>query len=229
MIYDLSTGTVVSTLDHDAVTVAFSPNCPLLASASSGDDGSICVWDVQTATLAKSEPLLCRDVAAICFSPGGSDIAVECTDRTMTYDTKANVGLQPLRKSHSGPTFCAHLDQTVRIVTGSGDGTIRLWGIKGRELAIVNAGSAARDLSLSPDDAVLSAVLDRGSVLLIDFPSMQIRTKVDLAMTVIHASLSPAGFAIATIVLNSTLQLVAVRNAGISRACDCPKGLQSCF
>jgi WD40 repeat protein len=79
-IWDVDTGACIQTLrGHDQVVwrVAVSPDCRLIASGAADD--TVRIWDVE---LGECVQVLRHPdcVAAVAFSPAGSDLAVGCDD-----------------------------------------------------------------------------------------------------------------------------------------------------
>ena len=72
---------------------------------------------------------------------------------------------EPLRGHLRAVTALAFTSRGTRLISGSEDGSIRIWDLKDRrELLLLRTGSAVRSVAMSPDGRTLAAGLDDGTV-----------------------------------------------------------------
>jgi WD40 repeat protein len=129
--YELEWGKVLNIITgHEASveTVAFSPDCTLIASGSS--DMTVRIWDVRTGS-AVGEPLCGHNwsVRSVSFSPDGTQIASGSSDKTICmWDSRtgAMVG-QPLQGHTDQVASVVFSPDGTLIVSGSHDMTVRIW------------------------------------------------------------------------------------------------------
>ena len=72
---------------------------------------------------------------------------------------------EPLRGHLRAVTALTFTSRGTRLISGSEDGSIRIWDLKDRrELLLLRTGSAVRSVAMSPDGRTLAAGLDDGTV-----------------------------------------------------------------
>lgn len=130
-IWDARTGVLVHVLRHHGYVLAerFSSDGGMLATSS--QDGAAYLWDVadgQRELLLVGGSGAVGQVDAAAFSPDGSEIATASADRLATiYYTRDGRVVAPLA-GHGDAVTSIDFDPSGRtIVTGSSDGTARLW------------------------------------------------------------------------------------------------------
>jgi WD40 repeat protein len=130
-IWDARTGRLLHTLRHHGYVLAerFSPRGRSLVTSS--QDGAAYVWDVGTGQrklLLVGGPGAAGAVNASAFSPDGSEIATASDNRlgTIYYSTDGRV-IASLAGHHDAVTIIEFDPSGRTIVTGSSDGSARLW------------------------------------------------------------------------------------------------------
>jgi serine/threonine-protein kinase len=115
--------------------LAFAPDCALLASASGGMAGTVCLWDlngrVPVKTAALPGPL--PPVESLAFSPDGKLLAVGKRDGTIRLwavsGSTAQAGVVLKGHTHS-VTAVEFARDGVTLASSSQDGTARLWDLR---------------------------------------------------------------------------------------------------
>jgi hypothetical protein len=130
-LWSVKTGAVLSTLQHGIQVndLTFNPDGSLLVSATS--DGTVWLWDTTTGTLRASLKAHNDTVFHVAFSPDGSLFASAGADKTVIWDTATGL---PLTSLASGWAWNVTFSPGGRyVVTASGDGIVRVWGVPVRE------------------------------------------------------------------------------------------------
>jgi WD40 repeat protein len=130
-IWDARTGKLRHVLQHTGYVLAerFSPDGRSLVTSS--QDGAAYLWDVATGQrqlLLVGGPGAVGAVNAAAFSPDGTEIATASANRlgTIYYSRDGRV-IAPLAGHHDAVTSIDFDPSGRTIVTGSGDGSARLW------------------------------------------------------------------------------------------------------
>jgi WD40 repeat protein/tRNA A-37 threonylcarbamoyl transferase component Bud32 len=169
-VWDVRAGLLLKTLkghNHWVYCVAFSPQGPLLASASK--DKSIRLWDVTT---GKEQAVLrgqTSDVLAVAFSPDGRRLASAGNDGTVkVWDPVAGTALRTL-VGHTAQVNClAFSPDSKQLASASGphnsgsrDNTVILWNPHtGERRALCENTPLVVSIAFSPDGRRLAAVGD---------------------------------------------------------------------
>ncbi len=139
-------------------SICFSPDSTQLASAAAGEDKSIRIWRLEDANqiaVAQVE----EDLYAVTWIGGEADIASGGAGGEISIwklDQSQEVTLLPVRSlgGHSDSVTCLDTiwPSGEKIVSGSKDGTVRIWNIpSGEQLHQLEHGAAVTAVSVRPD------------------------------------------------------------------------------
>ncbi|MDJ0976834.1 MAG: serine/threonine-protein kinase [Planctomycetota bacterium] len=204
LILDFSGAQIASLEGHkaDLIDVQLSPDGTRVATASA--DGTARIWkldgDLAHVLTGHQGP-----VATVRFSGSGKEVLTASVDGTARLyqipndadrDVAASVtfGNEHLPRASREPVRCAIFSASGhRVVTGMGDGTLRVWDLRGRELRTLRGHHAAiQSLALSADGQIISSS-DDGTVRFWEPLVGQERTLIDGATGCRLASYSPTG------------------------------------
>src|SRR5262249_28858595 len=159
VLFDAVTGKTLGPLGtkRDIFAAAFSPDSRWLATAKWE---VIEVWDTATlervATLSRP-PLIEKDTGAVVcmtFSPDGKSLLTGHTDKVLTrWDWKAGIMRGHLRGHQGWVSRVAFFPDGDRIVSGSWDGTTKIWEVASGKL---QRTVAEEFVALSPDGKMLA-------------------------------------------------------------------------
>lgn len=130
-LWGMSTGQELQTLPLEGhggglVTVAFSPDGQLIASA--GSDPIIQLWDVATGQMVQQLKGHTERIASLVFSPDGTRIASASNDRTIkVWDAETGAETQTLKGHAERVVNIAYSPDGTTLASASDDGTIKLW------------------------------------------------------------------------------------------------------
>jgi WD40 repeat protein len=110
---------------------AMSPDGKRIAGAMS--DRTVRVWDTATGAVLQVLRGHTDLPLGIAFSPDGTRLASSSYDKTIRIWQLGTSRARVLR-GHSGPVYQAHWLDASHVVTGSRDGTIRIWDVPVMEL-----------------------------------------------------------------------------------------------
>jgi WD40 repeat protein len=138
--WDMQTGQErgrLKELKNGAWAVAFARNGRILATATSGSDRSVRIWDAVTLKELASFVAHQDMVRCLAFSPDSSLLATGSYDRTVKLWDVASHELRMTLRGHSDGVFAVAFSPNGKILaTGSGDKTAKLWDLaSGSELA----------------------------------------------------------------------------------------------
>jgi WD40 repeat protein/serine/threonine protein kinase len=135
--------------------------------ASSGEDGSVHLWDTATGQQLNSLTLRKLDLPCLAFSPNGARLAVGCSDGTVRVLDAASLQELSILKGHIGRIRAlAFIPKTDRLFTISERGSLKTWDVAtARELRTFQEPSGSlRGLAVSPDGKWL-ALVDRSATI----------------------------------------------------------------
>jgi len=151
---------VITGHEGKVLSVVFSPNGELLASASS--DKSVRLWEVST---GKQLALLDGhhdDVNSIAFSPNGKILASGSSDKTIRlWDVLSGLELFTLQGHQLAVSSVAFSPDGQAIASASWDGSIRLWNVSnGKEMSVMvdrheSLVNSLNSVAFSPNGKIL--------------------------------------------------------------------------
>jgi WD40 repeat protein len=162
-LWDAKQGEEIITFGEDksgVCSVAFSPDGKRIASCG---HAHIKVWDVASGTELTSLINDSRRVNYVVFSPDGKRIAAPQGRLAKIWDAATGKELKTLL-GHGDLVLCvAFTPDGRRLVTGSQDGTVRVWDSStGDELLMLRADSSVLDVAFSPDGkSIIGSTLGR--------------------------------------------------------------------
>jgi WD40 repeat protein/serine/threonine protein kinase len=127
--------------------VAFSPDGRQLAAGS--QYGRVWLWDVASGRL-RWEGRHKRPVYGVSFSADGKLLATGSFDKTVGLWETAT-GKRRLLQGHESGVFGVAFTKDGRVVSGSGDGTVRLWDRTGASRVVRRISTRIYNIGVSPD------------------------------------------------------------------------------
>ncbi len=193
---------------------AFSPDGRHVATA--GEDGHARLWDAENGTMLGDIPHAHR-VNAVAFAGDGSylvtasgDSVLRCWDSATSRvvarrrghaDGIWSLAIQPLRRDRKTPA-----DSPPTVVTGSSDGTVRLWDLGAAGEPIVLLGDRGIAVAVSPAGDVLAVSAANGEVVLLDPATLRERMRfTGLSDRVNGLAFAPDGALLAAVDDSGTL------------------------
>jgi WD40 repeat protein len=133
---------------HAVVALRFSPDSTKLACA--GTDKSVSIWNpVNGQTLAKAEAP--GEIAALAWTADGAELVTGGSDNIVRLWSAALTPVKEL-KAHTGPITAVEAFSPNRIVSGSADGSLRVWEMgKDQPIAQMNHGAPIAAVAVRPD------------------------------------------------------------------------------
>jgi len=151
-----------SILKHDSQigSVAYSPDWKRLAFLSSD---TLSIWDTTSRNFIWSKPIPSCYGCDLGFSPNGKLLAAGREKIAVVFDAQTGDELHSLEQG-SLVTSVAFSPDDQLIATGSGDGTLKLWGVKtGNELRTLTGETASVSrVRFSPDGKRLITARENG-------------------------------------------------------------------
>ena len=158
-LWDVSTGTTVSTLYHtrNVTSVSFSPDGSILASGSY--DGHVRLWDVTTGDRVTTLEGHVGEVRSLSFSPDGATLVSGSYDNTVTlWNVGAGTKIATLVGHTDGVLSVLFSPDGKILASSSWDNTVRLWSVAtGRSLATLSHSHQVSSMSFTPDGSKLAS------------------------------------------------------------------------
>jgi WD40 repeat protein len=152
---------------NDLSGVAYSPDGRLIATSSL--NGSVVVWDAQTAVPVSRPRVSDAEVDHITFAPDGSRLAAVQRDGTISlFDPKTGRTTVELTDPDHGPTYGLAFLDAHALLTANDRGAVRRWDIASRRSDdLASIGETVFDLAVSPSGAQV-AIGTESRALLVD-------------------------------------------------------------
>ncbi|CAD8179805.1 unnamed protein product [Paramecium pentaurelia] len=165
---------------NQVLSACFSPDGTTLASSS--EDFSICLWNVQTGQLKFQLDGHTSAVLSLCYSPDGTTIAFGSADNFICLKD-AKTGQQKFHlDGHASAviSLCFSPDNAT-LASGSIDKSIRLWDVKtGQQRAqLIGHSNSVLSVCFSPDNATLASGSEDQSIRLWDVKTGRQRKKLN--------------------------------------------------
>ena len=163
-LFDLASGTAIGeplAAQGSVNSVAFSPDGTRLATASQ----NAVLWDAATSQPIGQPMDLQRDyLSGVAFSPDGTKLATSSADATvLMWDGFNAASLGGGIYGHEGTIFSMAYGSDGRVVTGSRDGTVRIWNPMAGAPLVGHQGDVG-GVAYSPDGDVLASAGYDGTV-----------------------------------------------------------------
>ncbi|MFD4440522.1 TIR domain-containing protein [Nocardia sp. NPDC058519] len=188
--------------------------------ASGNDDGSVRIYDLDTGELRDTWQVSRKPAWSVAFSPDGKWLAATGEEATMKLlDANTGVVKHTMEHNNNHPVHTiAFSPNSQRIVTGSEDGTVRLWGVDGLEESVKLEGhlegKVVRGAVFNSSGDLIVSGGDDGSVKLWDASDgHEIATKkISEAPKATSVAFSPDGDRIAAGDVGGTIQILGGRD-----------------
>ena len=179
--------------------IAFSPNNPLLASASA--DSTIQLWNLNTNTLQATLPGHTSNVLNVAFNPDGSLLASGSADGTVRLWNPITETLQATLQGHTSNVLSvAFSPDGSLLASGGADGTVRLWNpvTETLEATLEAHMDSVLSVAFSPDGALLASGSADGLVGLWDTHTEILQATLGHESPVLSVAFSPDSDLLAT-------------------------------
>src|SRR5215468_6689347 len=126
---------------------------------SGAEDGQVCLWDTGRASLIRAMRTPGCPVWAVAIGAGDTLIAAAGEDEFVRLYDLASGGLLADKAAHRDWIRALAFDGDT-LVTGSGDASVRVWQVSGRELSlarVIETGSRVRAVAASSDAGLIVA------------------------------------------------------------------------
>lgn len=175
-VWDLPTGKRRYTLDtqYPVWSVALSPDSQILIasttnhstdqSRSSGDQGSIQLWDLGTGKLLRTIPKSAEDGKFVAISPDGQTLASSANESIKLWDLQTGKLIRTLDTQASGVDALVFSQDGQTLASTGFDGSITLWNRRTGDLIRTLEGQigALDSISISPDGQTVVSGITRG-------------------------------------------------------------------
>ena len=196
------------TYDSPINSIAFSPNNPLLASASV--DSTIQLWNLNTDTLQATLRGHTSNVLSVAFSPNGALLASGSADGTVRLWNPDTETLQATLRGHTSNVLSvAFSPDGSLLASGGGDGTVRLWNLvtETLEATLEVHMDSVLSVAFSPDGSLLASGSADGLVGLWDTHTETLQATLGHESPVLSVAFSPDGDLLATGSTDGTARL----------------------
>ena len=149
---------------HDAAVYSVDVSPDGTRVATGGDDGLARVWDLATGA-SLLERRYAGGVRRVRFSPDGSRLAVVGLDQVVhVHDARTGAVLRSFTGHENRVFDVAWLADGTRLVTGSFDGSARIWSMARDEPLYIHRGHTGpvRAISVAPDGTAAATIDDDG-------------------------------------------------------------------
>ncbi|MBD2012980.1 serine/threonine protein kinase [Microcoleus sp. FACHB-53] len=175
-VWDLPTGKRRYTLDtqYPVWSVALSPDSQILIasttnhstdqSRSSGEQGSIQLWDLGTGKLLRTIPKSAEDGKFVAISPDGQTLASSANESIKLWDLQTGKLIRTLDTQASGVDALVFSQDGQTLASTGFDGSITLWNRRTGDLIRTLEGQigALDSISISPDGQTVVSGITRG-------------------------------------------------------------------
>jgi WD40 repeat protein len=155
---------------HECVnSVAFAPDCALLASACSGN--TVKLWETRSGLLRHSLQGHWGDVTRVAFAPDGEVLATGARDSTVNlWQVRTGRLLRRLEGHHSEVNAVAFSPDGSVLASGSRDNAVRVWDARTGQLllTLTEHQSPVFCVGYAPDGSVLASGSENGRLILWD-------------------------------------------------------------
>jgi len=138
-----------------------------------GKLGNFRIWD-NNARLVRHDDLRCGSIRQVTFTPDGWGLAAACGDgRVRLWETREWTISRGFEDERKKPVVALAFDMHGQtLVTGSSNGTIRLWNVTTGQLqrVIEGFGESIQDLVMSPDNRYLAISFANGMLQIHKWP-----------------------------------------------------------
>ena len=172
-LWDVADQTEVVTLDGRTdwvISVSFSPDGSLLASAGGREDPTVRLWDVATQKEIATLKGHTREVNSVAFSsPDGAVLASGSSDGTVRlWDVAAQQEVATLDEHGDGIRSVAFSRDGATLVSAAADGTVLLRDVETGNASGLSGHGSLSSMALSPDGSLLASGHEDGAVRLWD-------------------------------------------------------------
>jgi WD40 repeat protein len=156
-------------------SVSFSPDGQLLA--TSGEDGTVRLWNLQGQELEKPFRGHRGLVRSVSFSPDGQLLATAGKDGTVRLWNLQGQEVEKI-EGHQGEVKSVSFSPDGQLLATAGkDGTVRLWNLQGKNLAELKGNkSSVSKVNFSPDGRLLAIARENGNFSLWNLSNQKLET-----------------------------------------------------
>ena len=161
-LWEVATQTEMATLEGHTdriISVAFSPDGALLASAGGWSDPTVRLWDAETQTEVATLRGHTGEVRSVSFSsPDGGTLASGSSDRTVRLWDVATQEEVATLEEHSGPVHSVSFSRDgATLISGAADGRVLLRDVETGNVAGLSGHGSLSSMALSPDGTLLAS------------------------------------------------------------------------